>query len=72
MIIRYPRVSVKQTWQVYVTSELKIKLLCFFTLRTMVWVFIGLKNIYIYLSAILKFAAIQNESKRANFKASVY
>ena len=64
MIILYPRVSVKQTWQVYVTSELKIKLLCFFALRTMVWVLIRLK----YLSAILKFAAIQNESKRAETK----
>ena len=32
----YPAVEVKHTWQVYVTSELKIKLFCFFTVRTMV------------------------------------
>ena len=32
----YPAVEVKYTWQVYATSELKIKLFCFFTVRTMV------------------------------------
>ena len=32
-IIPYPAVGVKHIWQVYVTSELKVKLFCFFTYR---------------------------------------
>ena len=35
---------VKHTWQVYVISELKIKLFCFFILRTIAWIFIGMEN----------------------------
>ena len=31
-------------WQVYVTSKLKIKLFCFFTILAMVWIFIAVKN----------------------------
>ena len=37
-------VSYKNIWQVYVTSELKIKLFCFFTMRAMVWIFTAMKN----------------------------
>ena len=37
----------KHTWQVYVTSELKIKLFCFFILSTMVRIFIGMENRYL-------------------------
>ena len=48
-IIRYPKVGVKHTLQVYVISELKIKLLCFFTLPIMVSIFIGVnKKIFIF------------------------
>ena len=47
--ITYPAVEVKYTWQVYVTSELKIKLFCCFTVRTMVWIFIAVKNRYLNL-----------------------
>ena len=32
-IIPYPAVELKRTWQVYITSELKIKLFRFFTMR---------------------------------------
>ena len=39
MIISYPTVEVKHIWQVCVTSELKIKLFCFFTIPTMIWIF---------------------------------
>ena len=45
-IIWYPRVGVKHTWQVYVTSELKIKLFCFFILSVMVRIFNVLENRY--------------------------
>ena len=38
--------EVKHIWQVYVISELKIKLFCFFTIRTMVWIFITVKNMF--------------------------
>ena len=43
-IITDPTVEVKHSWQVYVTGELKIKLFCFFTVRTIVWVFKVAKN----------------------------
>ena len=47
--------------QVYVTSELKIKLFCFFIMCAMVWIFAAVKNIYLlHLSAVLKFAKTQN------------
>ena len=58
-------VSYKHIWQVYVTSELKIKLFCFFTIGAMVWIFIALKNRYLNFSALVKFATTQNEPKRA-------
>ena len=47
-IIWYPRGGVKRTWQVYVTSELKIKLFCFFILSTMIRIFIGMEIRFIY------------------------
>ena len=53
----------KHTWQVYVTSELKMKLFCFFTSRTMVWIFIGLEKRYLSFSCT-KILTIQNETKR--------
>ena len=34
-IIPYPTIEVKDIWQVYVTVELKVKLVCFFTIRAM-------------------------------------
>ena len=67
MNIRYdysiPDSRGEHTWQVYVSSELKIKLLCFFTIRTIVWIFIAVKNRYLNLSAALKFATTENEPK---------
>ena len=59
-IIRYPRVGVKYTWQVNVSSELKLKLFCFFTLRTMVWIFIDLVKRYLSFSSI----KIRNNSEQ--------
>ena len=53
-------VQVTNTWQVYVTSVLKIKLSCFFTVRPMVW--------YLNLLAVLKFVTTQNQPKRAETK----
>ena len=64
-IITYPAVEVKYTWQVYVTSELKIKLFCFFTVRTMVWIFIVVQNRYLNLSTVLKLLTTQNKTKGA-------
>ena len=61
MIIPYQIVREKHILQVYVTSELKTKLFCFFTIRAMVWIFIAVKNRYLNLSAVLKFATTQNE-----------
>ena len=63
-IIPYPTVEVKHIWQVYVASELKIKLFCFFTIRPIVWLFIAVKSRCISLLAVLKFATTQNELKR--------
>ena len=63
--ITYPAVEVNYTWQVYVTSELKIKLFCFFTVRTMVRIFIAVKNRYLNLSAVLKLLTTQNKPKGA-------
>ena len=37
-------------------------------MRLMVWIFIALKNRYLNLSAVLKFATTQNEPKRAKTK----
>ena len=67
-IIPYPTVEVNHIRQVYVGSELKIKLFYFFTIRAMVSVFIAAKNRYLNLSAVLKFAAIQNKPKQAETK----
>ena len=60
--------QVKHIWQVYVTSELKSKLLSFSTIHVMVWIFIAVKNRYLNFSAVLKFAKTQNESKWAKTK----
>ena len=68
MIIPYPTVEVKHIWQVYVTTGLKIKLFYFFTIPTIVWVFIAVKNRYLNLSAVIKFAKTQNEPKQAKTK----
>ena len=68
MIIPYQTVEVKQIWEVYVTNGLKIKLFCFFTIRTMIWIFIAVKNRYLNLLGVLKFAKTQNEPKRAETK----
>ena len=68
VIIPYPTVEVKHMWQIYVTSELRIKFFCFFTIRTMVWIFIVVKNRYLNLSAVLKFEKTDNEPKRAETK----
>ena len=57
-IIWYPKVGVKHTWQVYVISELKIKLFCFFILSTIAWIFIGMENTSIDCTKI------RNNSKR--------
>ena len=64
-IITYPAVEVKYTWQLYVTSELTKKLFSFFTVRTMVWNFIAVKNKYLNLSAVLKPLTTQNEPEGA-------
>ena len=45
MIIPYPTVEVKHIWQLYVISQLRIKL-GFFTILAMVWIFIVVKNIF--------------------------
>ena len=42
--IPYPTVEVKHIWQVYVTSELIIKLFFFFTIHPMIWIFIAVRN----------------------------
>ena len=58
-IIPYPTVEVKHIWQVYVTSELQIKLFCFFTMRAMVLIFIAVKNVFNSFGS----TKIRNESK---------
>ena len=55
----------KHIGQVYVTSELKIKLVYFFTICPMIYIFIAVKNGYLNLSAVLKFAKTQNELNEA-------
>ena len=64
-IIPYPTVEVKYIWEVFVTSESKIKSFHFFTIRAMVWIFVAVKNRYLNLLAVLKFAKTKNEPKRA-------
>ena len=58
-IQRY-NIKEKHIWQVYVTSELKIELFCFFTIGTMVWIFIVVKNRYLIFFGSTK---IHNDSK---------
>ena len=58
----------EHVWQVYVTSYLKINLIYFLTARTMVWIFIALKNRYLNISAVLKLLTTQNELKRPETK----
>ena len=70
MIITYQTVEVKHLWQVYVTSELKIKLFYVFTVCTMVWIFIAVKNKYLNLSTVLRLLTIQNEPKRDKTKST--
>ena len=68
-IIQYPIVEVKHIWQVYVTSELKIKLVCFFSVRAIILIFIAEKNRYLNLSTVLSSQRLkmnQNKSKRSN------
>ena len=60
--------GIKHTWQVYVTSELKIYLFCFFTVCTMVWIFIAVKNRHLNIPAALKLLTTQNEPNRAKTK----
>ena len=67
MIITYMIVKVKN-WQVYVTSKLKIKLFCFLTVCTIVWIFIAVKNSYLNLSAVLKLLTTENEPKSTKTK----
>ena len=67
-IIPCPAIAEKLIWQVYVTNELKTKSFSFFTICAMVWVFIAMKNRYLNLSAVLKFAATQNKPKRTETK----
>ena len=55
-IIPYLIVELKHIGHVFITSELKIKLFCFFTKCAMVSIFIAVKNRYLNLSAVLKFA----------------
>ena len=62
--VRYPRVGVKRLWQVYVTSELKIKLFCLFTFHNVVWIFIGVGKRYLCFS----YTKILNSSKRSKLK----
>ena len=65
MIIRYLRVGVKHTGQVYVTSELKIS--CFVFLLYRPWYeFLLVWKKDVYFSAVLKFATNQNKLKRSN------
>ena len=54
--------DVKHTSQAYVTTELKIKMFCFFVLSTIALIFIGMEN---SISIVLKFAIISSEAKRA-------
>ena len=61
-------IEVKHIWQIYITNELKTKLLCFFIIRTIVWIFIAVKNRYLNLSSVRKLAITSNESKRGEMK----
>ena len=61
-------IDVKHIWQIYITNELKTKLLCFFIIRTIVWIFIAVKNRYLNLSSVRKLAITSNESKRGEMK----
>ena len=61
----YPAVEEKHIWQVYITSELKIELFCFFTIGAMVWILIALKNRYLNFLVLLKLATTQNEPEEA-------
>ena len=54
-----------------VTSEIKIKLFYLFTIGTMVQIFIAVKNRYLNLLAVLKFATTQNEPKQAETKQCI-
>ena len=63
-IIPYQTVEVNHIWKVYVTSELKIKLVCFFTVRAIIWVFIAVRNRYFNFSAVLK--RTKNKAKWSN------
>ena len=67
-IIPYPTIEVKDIWQVHVATELKIKLVCFFTIHTIIRIFVAVKNRYLNLSTVIKFANIQNETKQAETK----
>ena len=68
MIIPYATVEEKHIWQIYMTSELKMKLFCFLTIHAVVWIFVAVKNRYLNLLAVLKFAMTQNEPKLAELK----
>ena len=57
-IIWHSKVDVRHIWQVYVTSELKIKLFFSFILITIVWIFIGMEN------RSIDWTKIRNNSKR--------
>ena len=50
------------------TSELKIKLFFFFIIRGIIRIFIAVKNRYLNLSAVLRFATTQNKPKRVETK----
>ena len=67
-IIPYPTFEEKHIWQVYVTSELKIKLFYFFTIEAMVGVFIAVKNRYLNFLSLRNFATTQNEPKGVKMK----
>ena len=72
MIIPSPTVEVEHIWHVYVTSELKVKSVCFFTISDMILIFIAVKNRYLSLSAVLKIAKTQNEPKRAEWSNATH
>ena len=61
-------IDVKHIWQIYITNELKTKLLCFFIIRTIVWIFIAVKNRYLNLSSVRKLATTQHETKGGEMK----
>ena len=57
-------IEVNHIWKVDVAIELKIKLFCFFTIRTMVWMFIAVEKRYLKFSVVLKLPTTQNKLKR--------